>query len=750
MGFLTPFFLAGLAALAVPVLVHLTRHEQGKPLAFPSLMFLKRIPFEETSRRRLRNPLLLLLRLTALGLLVVAFARPFVRDGRLAQVGGAGPEEVVVLVDQSYSMELGGRWQGGVSMAQSVVSGLGTGDRVSIVAFSEVPRLVLRSAIDPSRAAAVLDTLGTTSLGTRLAPAVRLAASVLEASPLPRRRAVIVSDFQRAGWRRDSEAVFPEGTRVETLNAADEDTGAGADNLALTGLELRRETANGRERMTARARVVATGEAMAGSAAPAPSPAPASPPASVSSSGISAEVALWVDDSEVERATVVVPSAGSAPVAFRPFTLTRPFTRGELRLTDAALQSDNALYFVASPGGGVRVLVSDPLGSGTSNVHLRQALGIAEGAGFDVRVIRGAPSVADLEGTHLVVLNGGAFPGGSGGDRLRTFVEGGGGLLIALGERSRTPSAHADFLPAAVGPISGAPSEPRRLGFVEYDHPVFEPFQGARSGDFSRAAFFRARSLDPTDGRVLARFDDGAPALVEGRRGKGRILIWATGMDHLWNDLPLHSVYLPFVHRIAQHLAGQGELPAWHRAGATVNLARLAEIAGLPATAGLPAPTDAPPTTANTSPVSPDAVAMDPHGGAVALDPDAPLLTLTTRGIWEVRPPGERPDRPFALAANVDLAESDLQPMDLAEFAAAVGGTPGDAAATGPTSADRRADGGTGNAPEAVAGEAFEARQSFWRYLAGAAFVLLVLEAVLGNRLSRSRAVAEPVRPRYR
>lgn len=716
MSFLTPLFLLGLAALAVPVLVHLTRHERGKPLAFPSLMFLKRMPFEETSRRRLRHPLLLLLRLAALALLAAAFARPFVRDGRLAQLGGSGPEEVVVLVDQSYSMELGDRWREAVSMAESVVAGLRPGDRVSIVAFSEVPRLLVRSSADAARAAATLDTLETGSLGTRFAPAVRLAASVLEASSLSRRRAVIVSDFQRAGWRPDSEAVFPQGTLVETRNVAGADAaetgaGTGADNLALAGLELRREAAGGRERVSVRARVVATGGARA------EAPAPGSP-------GASAEVALWVDDSEVARASVVVASAGSTPVEFPPFTLARPFTRGELRVSDAALQADNALYFVVSPGGGVRVVVVDPRGPGESNMHLRQALGIAEGAGFDARVIRRPPGPADLEEADLVVLNGGAFPSGSAGDRLRTFVEDGGGLLAVLGEQSRAPSSGAEFLPAAVGPISGAPGEPRRLGFVDYDHAVFEAFQGARSGDFSRAGFFRARRLEPTDGRVLARFDDGAPALVEGRRGKGRVLMWATGMDRLWNDLPLHPVYLPFVHRLAQHLGGRGELPAWHRAGAAVNVAELADAANLPAPPG-------------ERPISPDAVAMDPHGGSVPLDPDAPLLTLSTRGIWEIRPPGERADHPFALAANVDLAESDLRPMDSEEFAAAVGGTPA-------------ADGAAGPAADDVQAGDFEARQSFWRYLAAAAFVLLVLEVVLGNRLSRGRAVADAGRPRYR
>lgn len=720
MGFLTPLFLVGLAALAVPVLVHLTRHERGKPVVFPSLMFLKKMPFEETSRRRLRHPLLLLLRLAALALLVAAFARPFVRDGRLAQVGGPGPEEVVVLVDQSYSMELGDRWQEAVSMAQSVVAGLGPGDRVSIVAFSEVPRLLIRSSTDPARAAETLDTLETESLGTRLAPAVRLAGSVLEASSLPRRRAVIVSDFQRAGWRPDSEAVFPQGTRVETRNAAGADAETGTGNLALAGLELRREAAGGRERVAVRARVAAPGAALA------EVPAPGSP-------GASAEVALWVDDSEVERVSVVVPPVGSAPVAFAPFTLTRPFTRGELRVSDAALQADNALYFVVSPGGGVRVLVADPRGPGESNMHLRQALGIAEGSGFDVRLIRGPPGPADLEGTHLVVLNGGAFPSGSAGDRLRTFVEDGGGLLAVMGERSRVPSGHAEFLPAAVGPISGTPGEPRRLGFVDYDHAVFEAFQGARSGDFSRAGFFRARSLEPTDGRVLARFDDGAPALVEGRRGKGRVLMWATGMDRLWNDLPLHPVYLPFVHRLAQHLGGRGELPAWHRAGATVNVAELADVASLPAPSG-------------EHSIPPDAVAMDPHGGSVPVDPDAPLLTLSTRGIWEIRPPGESADRPFALAANVDLAESDLRPMDVEEFTGAVGGTSAAGGTDAPATDDLRA----GSSAEAADGEDFEARQSFWRYLAAAAFVLLVVEVVLGNRLSQGRAVAEAGQPRYR
>ena len=241
MGFLTPLFLIGLAGLAVPVLIHLTRQEKGKPLSFPSLMFLKRIPFEETSKRRIRHWLLLAIRLAALGLLVAAFARPFVRGGALASVGGPGPEEVVILLDRSYSMELGDHWQQAVDRAKAVAAALRPRDRVSLVTFSETPHLLHRSMSDPARLAATLDTLRTGSLATRIGPAVKLARSTLAASELPRRRVVVISDFQRVGWRPDPDATLSAEVTVEAVAIGD---GSGA-NLALTDLELRRESAGG-------------------------------------------------------------------------------------------------------------------------------------------------------------------------------------------------------------------------------------------------------------------------------------------------------------------------------------------------------------------------------------------------------------------------------------------------------------------------------------------------------------------------
>lgn len=688
MSFLAPLFLVGLAGLAVPVLIHLTRHERGKPIRFPSLMFLEKIPFQETSRRRIRNWLLLAMRLAALALLVAAFARPFVREGRLAAVGGPGPEEVVVLLDNSYSMELGDSWQRAVSEARSLVGALRPRDRASLVVFSETPRLVHRSLTDLPRVLATLDTLGTTSLATRFAPAVKLAASTLDASTLPRQRVVVISDFQHTAWSPDPDAKLAEGVVVETVVIE-----AGEiENLALTDLELRRQSAGSRDRVTVAARLVNTGNAAG-----------------------STEVTLAVDETDLETVAVTVPGGGAAPVAFAPFTLAAPFTRGEVRIDGAGggeLVQDNTLSFVASPGGDLQVVVADPLGPGDSNLYLRGALGIADGAGFETAVARGLPADDELSGTEVVVLNGGPFPGGSEGDRLRAFVEDGGGLLVVLGERSGVPSVHQDFLPATVGPVSDGDGE-RRIGFVDYDHAVFEAFRGPRSGDFSQAVFYRTRLLTETDGQVLARFDDGAPALVEARRGRGRVLVWASGLDRFWNSLPLQPIYLPFVHRVTRHLGGRGEAMPWHMAGSTVNLAGLAETAG-------------------SWEIPEGAVAMEPGGGSVPLDPLQPLIELDRRGIWEIRPPGQRPDHPLALAVNVDVSESDLSKMDVEAFAVAVGG-----------SADATAADGAGSGPaEAIVDireEDYERSQSFWRYLLAAAFLLAASETLLSNGLSRHR-----------
>ena len=136
LSFLVPAFLAGLLALGIPILIHLTRKQTQTTVRFPSLMFIRRVPHKSTSRRAIHRWPLLILRLLALLLLIFAFARPFVdREGGGILPAATGGREVVVLLDRSYSMGYGDRWEQALEAAEETIDGLGSNDRGSVLLF---------------------------------------------------------------------------------------------------------------------------------------------------------------------------------------------------------------------------------------------------------------------------------------------------------------------------------------------------------------------------------------------------------------------------------------------------------------------------------------------------------------------------------------------------------------------------------------------------------------------------------------
>src|SRR4051812_37485043 len=108
MAFLTPFFLVGLGAIAIPVLIHLIQRERKRVIEFPSLMFVRRIPYQSVRRRRIRHWALLLMRAAAIALIAAAFARPFMPQGAVAAAGGRGGRPGGVLLDRPAGRGVGG------------------------------------------------------------------------------------------------------------------------------------------------------------------------------------------------------------------------------------------------------------------------------------------------------------------------------------------------------------------------------------------------------------------------------------------------------------------------------------------------------------------------------------------------------------------------------------------------------------------------------------------------------------------
>ncbi len=710
MGLLAPLFLLGLAAVAVPVLIHLRLRHRTRVVRFPSLMFISRAPYRSMRRRRLRDVLLLLMRCLAVALLAVAFARPL-WQGDAAAGAASTSRLVVVLLDNSFSMGFGDRWQRAAAAAESAFGEFDAADRGALVVYSDEAELRSAPTSDGALLAAMVRDAEVAPRSTSLLPAIQMARGVLaEAGELGRRELVIVSDFQRSSWTAENVAALPAGVELRLADVGEGDEEVG--NAALTDVAFDHSRSGDREQVGIAARVSYL-------VAREPSAAPAGTP-------LRAEVDLLLDREVVQTRAVELGVDSSTMVNFAPEVLERQrTTRGTVRLRDDSLAADNEFRFVLSPAHEVGVLVIEPDGDRRRGRYLEEALALGRRPFFRVsRVQASGFQRSMLDGTSVVVVNDAAQQlARSAGDAVAGFVRDGGGLLLSV-ERGLTSTAGllSEFGVTSERQADRLSGTAGSLAWFDTGHPVFDVFATARSGDFSSASFFRYHRLVPPEGAAsIARFDDGAPALLDlmpvaaedggaSDAGSGRVLVLPTSFDTFWNTLPLQAVFLPFVHRSVEYLAGYSLPRSWYRVG---------EVAQVELPGG------------QTGGEGNGYVSVAPSGRESRIDADGGglLLDVEEPGFYEFREVrADVSTEPLTLASNVPVAESDLSRLDLDEFMSRI--------------RPREEEDGPALEAAAQTPEERERRQRLWWFLIAAAALLLAAETLFGNR---RRAAAAPV-----
>src|SRR5580698_7563873 len=155
MGLFAPWFLAGLAALAFPVYLHLLKRQTRRPKQVSSLMLFESRTQSSTRHRRLRYFLLLALRLLVLLLLIVAFANPFINRNPAAV---ASNRLVLLVVDNSFSMRAGTRLADAKDAAMRVLAGKGAA-RAQVAAFGSQLRLMTQPIEDQAALRAAVQSI---------------------------------------------------------------------------------------------------------------------------------------------------------------------------------------------------------------------------------------------------------------------------------------------------------------------------------------------------------------------------------------------------------------------------------------------------------------------------------------------------------------------------------------------------------------------------------------------------------------
>jgi hypothetical protein len=482
-------------------------------------------------------------------------------------------------------------------------------------------------------------------------------------------------------------------------------------NLAVTSVNINRDAQTGRDRFTASARITNSGvTARAG-----------------------VPVSLSINGRVVENKRVDVPALNATNVAFASVAIPEGATMGTVTLEADELPVDDKFHFVVSGDQEVGVLViEDNSPVANQSFFVRGALGIGDRPRFrvDVRPVS-RTTFGDLEGRKLIILNDAPFPSGDLGRRIKEFVANGGGLLIVLGEQSQASGwvgDAAELLPGKVGNrVTRGPGNGASLASLEYGHPVFDIFSAPRSGDFSGVRFFNYMPITPSDSaRVLAHFDDGSIAMVEGTYGKGRVIAFGSALDgsETRTDFPRHVVFLPFIHQVAKHVASFSDARPWFNVGDVLDVVQHAQTG---AGSGVNRAARDSLTLADVALIAPggDAVGTAPAvvaGAEVAgVEERAGFVELEEQGFYELRTAGDR-SATIPLAVNVNLEESDLSRFEPVELVTSV--------------ANRGTGAAGGGDPRNLTATEREKRQNLWWYLLALALVLMAAETMLGNRLS--------------
>ncbi|MBC7821143.1 MAG: BatA domain-containing protein [Planctomycetaceae bacterium] len=578
-SFLQTSFLAGLAALAVPILIHLFFRLKTKRVELGTIRFLRLVLEENARRRKVMRWLLLALRMAFVALLVGLFARPFLT----AAATGSDKELLVILIDQSATMQLKGEngrlIDQAIAEAKKLIETAGTQTRFEVAFFDhDVHPLTDSKAGDGVKSDAVLAklqapvaTFGATNFGAVFA----WARDICVKAPAGVKQLHLFTDLQRSGL---------DWTEVEPLPAEVKphlhDLGRPVvNNVAVTEVRTPRLWVRPGESPTIRASVLHGGTFALEDVA------------IVLEIGRVEAQGLGIRGQEVEknsrrtefaklaeritkRERVKLEPGATVTLDFELPALGEGLWQGRVTVEfDDDLPFDNQRFFAISATPAYRVLVvsgeSDGSAITSETYFLDAALRLAD-LGDSYSASPFAPTLATyVDGASLpklsdfdvVVLANVADVSKPDADQLASFVRSGGGLLVFTGDRVSAKSCStltdAGLTVGEIGDTKVTNDLPWRLTQWDDKHPIFEPLSDPQHGDLRRLIFAAYTKLTPSaDTNVLAQFSTGDPAVLERRVGEGTMLWVTTSCGRDWSDWCRSRLFLPTVHQLLGYEVG--------------------------------------------------------------------------------------------------------------------------------------------------------------------------------------------------
>ena len=550
MTFLNALMLFGLVAVAVPLIMHLFHRQRVSTVDFSSVIFIRGHHLQRSRALRLRELLLLLLRTLIILFLVLAFARPVIA-GLVGAMFGSGLDQrtvFTIVLDNSYSMGAGRYGDTPFAAARAeagrIIDRMRQGDEGLLILSAMPPEAMPQ--VPTARKEMLRARLAEAEVSERtgdIAGALRLARQKLAGVVSANKEIHLLSDLQRTDWQVMAESESKAQPEPHTPiylypYAAREVDNASIDAVSVSeGLLIRNQPEQ----------FVATFTNRNGASA---------------GNRQTREVRLVINGETRDSRQVTAEPGGTGSVQFNVVIDTPGRYSGYVELDEDDVAADNRRYFTLNVPEAFGVTA---VGLTESRYFIEQVLKPSGGlvTPVDLRTASADVLNSDLYETGVLIVDGGVELTPARLASLQRYVSSGGGVLVFLGE-GLDPAVYghgffSDVFGCSISARRGMPDRKtsfHRLDQVDYEHPVFR-FDGRSAESMSTGAvrFYASYALEEDRGaRVIARFMDGTPAILEGRSGSGRALLVASDVNTGWSNLALRSAFVPFMHRGVRYL----------------------------------------------------------------------------------------------------------------------------------------------------------------------------------------------------
>lgn len=679
MSFLAPWFLLGAVAIAGPILFHLIRRATRNKVQFSNTRFLSASPPRLQKRSTLQHPWLLLLRCLILALLAFGFSRPFFKKDIPVLQDDTQVRHSVLLIDESASMRRTGQWEAAKEQLLNWVRETGIDHRLSILGVSDQVTYILSAELwektpSPERWPLVQSLLnqrepgwGATYLDLGLEAALDELEQLSENSDSKARKTIRVFSDLTSGSRLSGLAGrdWPEGCVVEFEPTPKGET----NNVGLQWLGWSKiEEGPGKARF------------------------------SLITSGENQTVTLTARDA-VTGQTIGQPQTVYSQVGDKrlflmevPEDSARPFT---IEISGDSESFDNTFHVAPENLRVAELMFLGPDESDdpkSARFYIERAV-----SGWEDPKISVMSPGNDWESNTDTLLIIHETPDQARSAKIKEFLSNGGSALLLFTEANQLPLIES---------LSGTPgwqSPPLSrnyglFGTIDFEHPVFEIFADPRYNNFANIRFWQANAIQPpaeSEARILARFDEGPPAIVELKVGSGSLIAWGGDWTPRASQWVLSSKFVPWFQQLVELSLGGPALPTMAFVHEPHRLIPNDHTQWMQPGSTVPAP--APPTEPGSYQLSTDTgshwVALNIHHEESRIDP----LPWDT---WE--------------KLGVPLqAESLLVPQEVSEKQKAAK-----------------------NAIE------LEGEQKLWRWLLAGTLLFLAMESLVSLSISRRGAVA--------